>query len=76
MGLFDRLNLDVKAEMQSKEEFKAKYEESVKKGEIVDAALKAADVKNKRLERWNDDMAESKEELQKRYAQLAEVRNF
>lgn len=68
--------MDVKVEMQSKEDFKAKLEESQKREEIVDVAMKAADAENKKLSRRNDDLVESKEKLQRRYAQLAEVRNF
>lgn len=39
----------------------------------MDAALKAADVEIKKLERQNDNLAACKEELQKRYAHLLEV---
>lgn len=67
LGLFDRLNLDVKAEMQSKKELKAKLEESLKRNESSDVALKAAEVKNKKLERRMDDLIDSREELQKCY---------
>lgn len=49
LGLFDLLNMDVKAEMQSKEDFKAKLEESVKREESSNAARKAAEVENNRL---------------------------
>lgn len=68
--------MDMKAEMQNKEDFKAKLEESQKMEEIVDVALKAADVENEKLSRRNDNLAESKEELQRRDAQLAEVQNL
>lgn len=76
LGLFDLLNMDVKAEMQSKEDFKTKLEESVKREESPNAARKAEEVENNKLERWIDDLIESTEELQKRYGQLVEVRNF
>lgn len=42
--------MDVKAEMHSKEEFRAKLEENQKLEEIVDVALKAVDVENKIVE--------------------------
>lgn len=42
----------------------------------MDIALKAADAENKGLARRNIDLVESKGELQKRYVQLMEVRNF
>lgn len=76
LGLFDRLTMDIKAEVQSKEKLKAKVEESQKREEIVDFALKAADTENKKLTMRLESLAESKEELQRSYTQLAEVQNF
>lgn len=38
LGLLDRLSIDVKAEMQSKEEFQTELEESLKREESVDVA--------------------------------------
>lgn len=68
--------MDVKAEVQSKEEVKSKLEGSQKREEIMDVTLKAADAENKKLAMQIEGLTESKEELQRRYAQLAEVRNF
>lgn len=47
LGLFDGLNMDVKAEMQGREELKTKLEESQKREEIMDVALKAVNAKKK-----------------------------
>lgn len=66
----------MKAGIQSKEEFKTKLEESVKREKSLDAVLKTAKVENKRLERRNDDLTETKEKLQKRNIQPVEVKNF
>lgn len=65
LGLFDLLNVDVKVEMQSEEEFKTKLEKSVKRGEIVDTTLKAAEMENKRLERRNDDRLRARSSCKK-----------
>lgn len=45
----------------------------VKRNESLDAALKATEVENKRLDRGMDNLIESKEELQKWYGQLVKV---
>lgn len=76
LGLFNRLNMDVKVEMQDKKEAKLKLEESQKKRGIMDVALKAADTEKKKLTMRVKSLVESKKELQRRYVKLAEVRNF
>lgn len=68
--------MDVKAEIQGKEDFKTKLEESLKRKESVDVARKVAKMEKERLKRQIDELRESKEELQKRYGQLVEVQNF
>lgn len=68
--------MDVKAESQNNEELRKKFEESQRKEEVMDVALKAADAENRRLALKNDILVESKEDLQQKYGQLLEGRNF
>lgn len=68
--------MDVNTEVQSKKELKAKLEESRGREKIMDVAFKTADSENKKVTMWNEKLTESKEDLQKKLAQLVEVRNF
>lgn len=60
LGLFNRLNMDVKTEVQGKENFKTKLKEILKREESSDAARKSVELKNKKLERRVDELNESR----------------